>query len=50
MNGVVTLMSNDNGKCIDTCLLSKGCKDCHHWKGKERKIGISRRHEGCWSN
>ena len=37
MNGVVTLMSNDNGKCIDTCLLSKGCKDCHHWKGKERK-------------
>ena len=39
INGVVTLMSNDNGKCIDTCVLSKACKGCQHWKGKEDSEG-----------
>lgn len=41
MNGVVTLMSNDNGKCIDTCVLSKACKGCQHWKGKEDSEGYT---------
>eukprot|EP00112_Aurelia_sp_Birch-Aquarium-sp1_P019844 Seg4999.1 transcript_id=Seg4999.1/GoldUCD/mRNA.D3Y31 product="hypothetical protein" protein_id=Seg4999.1/GoldUCD/D3Y31 len=35
LNGAVTLLSKENGKCLDICVLSKTCKGCQHWKGKE---------------
>lgn len=39
INGVVTLMSKENGKCIDTYTLSKKCQACHYWEGKTNKPG-----------
>ena len=36
LNGVVTLMSNENGKCLDTHVLSKACRGCMLWSGKEK--------------
>ena len=35
LNGAVTLLSKENGKCLDICVLSKTCKGCQHWRGKE---------------
>ena len=40
MNGVVTLISRENGKCLDTAVLSKYCKGCAMWKGKKNKPGF----------
>ena len=39
MNGVVTFISRENGKCLDTAVLSKYCKGCAMWKGKKNKPG-----------
>ena len=38
-NGIVTLMSSENGKCLDYHVLSKKCKGCQHWEGKEESEG-----------
>ena len=35
LNGVVTLMSSINGKCLDTDVLSKKCRACQHWTTKK---------------
>ena len=35
LNGVVTLMSNTNGKCIDTHTMSKCCKGCQYWERRK---------------
>ena len=32
LNGVVTLMSSVNKKCIDTHVMSKCCKGCQYWE------------------
>jgi hypothetical protein len=42
INGVVTAISAENGKCIDTHVLSKNCKGCVMWNGKENKPGFDR--------
>ena len=34
INGAVTLMSRENGKCIDTYVFSKRCKGCDYWRTK----------------
>jgi hypothetical protein len=39
MNGVVTLISRENGKCLDTAVLSKYCKGCAMWNGNKNKPG-----------
>ena len=39
INGVVTLMSKENGKCIDTYTFSKKCKGCQYWESKINKPG-----------
>ena len=31
LNGAVTAISPDNGKCLDVHVLSKICKSCQHW-------------------
>ena len=35
LNGVVTLKSNTNGKCIDTHTMSKCCKGCQYWERRK---------------
>ena len=35
LNGVVTLMSSINGKCLDTDILSKKCRACQYWTKKK---------------
>lgn len=39
INGVVTAISGENGKCLDTYVMSKHCKGCVIWNGKENQIG-----------
>ena len=39
LNGVVAIISANTGKCVDTEVLSKTCKGCQYWKGKEEQIG-----------
>ena len=36
LNGIVTVVSIDNGKCIDYEVLTKKCKQCQLWGNKER--------------
>ena len=33
-NGVVTIVANHTGKCIDYRVKTKDCKACQYWKGK----------------
>ena len=33
-NGVVTIISNSTGKCVDYRVKTKTCKACSYWKGK----------------
>ena len=33
-NGVITIIANSTGKCIDYRVKSKTCKACSYWKGK----------------
>ena len=35
LNGVVTIMSKDSSKGIDTVVMSKSCKACLHWEKKK---------------
>ena len=35
LNGVVTVISRDSGKCIDFRILSKKCGGCHAWQNKK---------------
>ena len=35
MNGVVTVISINNGMCLDIGVLSKSCKSCQHWSKKK---------------
>ena len=35
LNGIVTVISKDAGKCIDFHVLSKKCSGCASWEGKE---------------
>ena len=39
LNGVVTLISN--GKCIDTEVLSKKCKQCGQWEHRKDTVEYS---------
>ena len=39
MNGVVTVISKENGKCLDVEVLSKKCRGCTMWKSKENMPG-----------
>ena len=41
LNGVVTLMSNVNQKCIDTHVMSKCCKGCQNWERRKETEGDS---------
>ena len=34
LNGVVTVISKENGKCLDHIVLSKACKGCQAWSSK----------------
>jgi len=34
LNGVVTVMSKENGKCLDHIVLSKACKGCQKWSNR----------------
>ena len=45
LNGVVTLMSNANGKCLDTQALSKSCRVCKYWeRRKDETQGLTNQH------
>lgn len=35
LNGIVTLMSRQNGKCLDTHVMTKTCKSCQHWEDRK---------------
>eukprot|EP00112_Aurelia_sp_Birch-Aquarium-sp1_P007296 Seg1794.8 transcript_id=Seg1794.8/GoldUCD/mRNA.D3Y31 product="hypothetical protein" protein_id=Seg1794.8/GoldUCD/D3Y31 len=35
LNGIVTLMSRENGKCLDTYVMTKTCKSCQHWEARK---------------
>ena len=35
MNGIVTFMSKENVKCLDTHLMTKTCKGCQHWETRK---------------
>ena len=35
MNGVVTAISNQNGKCLDFDVLSKRCHGCAMWQKRK---------------
>ena len=35
MNGIVTIMSAETAKCLDTEVLSKSCKGCQVWENKK---------------
>ena len=35
LNGVVTIISKENGKCLDHIVLSKSCKGCQTWSNKK---------------
>ena len=35
LNGVLTVISRDSGKCIDFRILSKKCNVCHTWQNKK---------------
>jgi len=39
LNGIVTIISKENGKCLDTIVLSKKCRGCSYWKTKTLKPG-----------
>ena len=32
LNGVVTIIASENGKCVDTQILAKECKSCEYWE------------------
>ena len=38
-NGIVTIISKENGKCLDAIVLSKKCKGCFYWKTKTLNAG-----------
>ena len=38
LNGIVTVVSIDNGKCIDYEVLTKKCKQCQLWETKKDTI------------
>ena len=35
LNGIVTVISGDTGKCIDYRIRTKNCKTCQSWEGRE---------------
>ena len=35
LNGIVTVISVDTGKCIDYRIRTKNCKTCQSWEGRE---------------
>ena len=35
MNGIVTAISGDTGKCTDYRIHTKNCKTCQSWEGRE---------------
>ena len=39
INGVVTVMSKENAKCLDTHVMSKKCKGCDHWEKRKAQTG-----------
>ena len=39
INGVVTVISKENGKVLDTAVLSKSCKGCQIWSHKKDEPG-----------
>ena len=41
LNGVVTLVSRENGKCLDFSILSKKCKGCQYWSKRKSHPGYN---------
>ena len=41
LNGVVTVISKENGKCLDHIVLSKKCKGCQTWSNKTSHPGYN---------
>ena len=35
LHGIVTLISRENGKCLETHVMTKTCKGCQHWEAKK---------------
>ena len=35
LNGVTTVISADNGKCVDFQVLTKSCKGCQYWENRD---------------
>eukprot|EP00794_Sanderia_malayensis_P002423 gene2423-2792_t len=52
LNGVVTLISRENGKCLDYTIMSKKCKSCQFWKTRTNDPGYAAwyAHHACQSN
>ena len=38
LNGVTTVISADNGKCVDFQVLTKSCKGCQYWENRDGVI------------
>eukprot|EP00794_Sanderia_malayensis_P002927 gene2927-3381_t len=41
LNGVVMLISRENGKCLDYTIMSKKCKSCQFWKTRTNDPGYA---------
>ena len=41
LNGVVTLVSRENSKCLDFSILSKKCKECQYWSTRKSHPGYN---------
>ena len=35
LNGLVTVISSDSGKCFDYCVMTKTCKACESWQSRK---------------
>ena len=41
LNGLVTLISRENGKCLDYHVMSKKCKSCQFWEKRTNEPGYA---------
>ena len=41
VNGVVTAISKETGKCVDVAVLSKDCKACQYWSRKKGTVAFN---------
>ena len=52
VNGVITVISKETGKCVDVAVLSKECKACQYWSSKKGMVvfNIGQAGHNCFIN